>query len=675
MKSLFFLMLLCIFSAANAQFDKPKFGKIDMSEMAMSKYDKDTTAEALTLFDAGSTKIILNRERRFQYVYERHCRIKIFKKSAFDIADMSIRLFKEQNAEEKLSGLDAVTYNLVDGKIVKTKLESNKIYTEESKSYNDKKFAFPDVKEGSIIEFSYNITSDFLYNFRGWVFQRRYPALWSEYTFMVPEYFDYRKSSRGYLPFDINKNDIKRERFVLHYESEITNKSAEGRIPAKDYEIFAQTYITTLGIKDVPAFKSESDIDCDDNYTQSIEFELSSIQYPDEIRRDFTHSWESVNKQMMEDEDFGRLLKSDGFINDTVARLCQNVTDNKEKARIIFNYVQRWMKWNGEYRIFAKRGLKKPYIERAGSSSEINLLLTLMFQTAGLNADPVMFSTRENGDGNSVFPTITKFNSVLASVEISGTRYLLDATNDYCGFGILPANDINGRGRLIKETGSGWVDLSTTEKYKRVCQYSLEITPEGTFKGTIVRTSDGYAGIEYRSMLSNEKSMDDYMRKMQENIPGLSIIKYSVANKDIYNKPIVDTLYVDIDNSAEVIGDKIIFKPLLFETINKNRYTLEERKYPIDYNYPIAEMYIFDYVIPKGYQVESMPQGASMKMPDGSISITYSGQAADNKIKLMYRRTVNKILFLPEEYANLKEMYNQIVKKHAEQIILKKVNL
>lgn len=674
MKQLSLLLLLCVFSLANAQFDEPKFGKVDMSEMTMSRYEKDTTAEALILFDAGNTYFDLNRDRQFQYIFERHCRIKIFKKSAFDLANRNIRLYKSGSRQEKIGNLNAVTYNLVNGKIVKTKLDNDKIYLEESKSYNDKKFAFPDVKEGSVIEFSYTITSDFLYNFRGWVFQRSYPALYSQYKFMIPEYFEYRKSSKGYLSFDVNKSETKRERFVIHYESEIVAGRGGGLKKAYDDEIFVQASVTTLGIKDVPAFKSEPDIDCEDNYTSSIEFELSSIQYPQETRKDYTRSWESVNAEMMEDEEFGRLLKIDGFIKDTIARLCQNVTDNAQKAQIIYNYVQRWMKWNGEYRIFANRGLKKPYLERAGSSSEINLLLTLMLQNAGLNADPVMFSTRENGTGISIFPTITKFNSVLSSVEISGTRYLLDATNDYCSFGVLPANDINGKGRLISEKGSGWVDLLTSEKYKKVRQYSLEITPDGKFKGTIVRTSDGYAGIEYRNQLSKVKSIDDYMAKMQENISGLSINKYSVLNKDIYNKPIVDTLYVEIDNAAEVIGDKIIFKPLLFETINKNRYTLEERKYPVDFNYAIAEMYIFDYVIPKGYQVESMPQGASVKMPDGSVSITYSGQAVDNKIKLMYRRTVNKILFLPEEYASLKEMYNQIVKKHAEQIILKKVN-
>ena len=103
-----------------------------------------------------------------------------------------------------------------------------------------------------------------------------------------------------------------------------------------------------------------------------------------------------------------------------------------------------------------------------------------------------------------------------------------------------------------------------------------------------------------------------------------------------------------------MIGDKILFYPLLFERLEKNRYTLEERKYPVDYNYPISESYIFNYTLPAGYKVESMPQSATLKLPDNSISITYNLRVVDNKIIVEYRRDVNKILFLPDEYPKLK---------------------
>jgi hypothetical protein len=672
MKFLFIALLLCSFTLLNGQFAEPKFGKVEISDLSLKKYDKDTTAGALILFDNGTSEFILNREQNFQFVYKRHFQIKIFKKSEFDLGNVSIRLYKGSIGKEVIMGLKAVTYNLVDDKIVKVKLDNDNIYKAEAKNYTDLKFAFPELKEGSVIELTYSITSDFLYNFRGWNFQYRYPARWSQYSYEIPEYFSYREASKGYLHFDVQKRNQGTVTFNIPVIDVGNADRVEQHSAAQSEVIKATSEKATLAIGDVPAFISEPDIDCEDNYIQSLEFELSSIEFPGQIRKDYTQSWESVNKQMKTDEDFGALLKTSGFVKDTVNSLCVNKSTDIEKALAIYNYVQKRMKWNGENKIWATKGLKKPFTDAIGSSTEINLLLTLMLQSAGLKANPVMFSTRSNGFAVTYYPTITKFNSVLTSLEIGGKIILLDAISKYCPFGVLPANDINGKGRVVNDMSGDWVDLDAGDRYKENKNYTLEISSDGKLTGSITGSYDGYAGILYRNSLNSEKNSDDYFRKLQENLKGLTINKYSVSERYNNGKPVFDTLNVEMTDQSEVIGDKILFHPLLFETIEKNRYTLEERKYPVDYNYPISEVYTFDYTLPAGYKVESLPQPVSLKLPDNSVSITYNIQTADNKIKIVYKRDVNKILFLPQDYANLKNLYDQLVKKHAEQVILKK---
>jgi hypothetical protein len=376
---------------------------------------------------------------------------------------------------------------------------------------------------------------------------------------------------------------------------------------------------------------------------------------------------------MNEDEDFGKILNSNRFIDDTVQNLCKDITSKKEMALVIYNYVQKRMQWNEYYNLLASRGLKKPFMERKGNSAEINLLLTLMLKTAKLHAYPVMFSTRDNGKAITFYPTISKFNSVLTKLEIDGEIFLLDATDEYCPMGILPPNDINGDGRVVDDLNGDWVKIEAKGKYIESKSYMLAISQEGKFTGKIMGSYDGYAGNIYRTSLSHEKSNDDYIRKLQENTKGLTVSSYLISNKLNIYKPVHDSLNVEISDNADIIGDKILFKPLLFESIEKNKYTLEDRKYPVDYNFPITESYFFEYTLPEGYQVESLPQTTIIKMPDNSISMTYSVTSENNKIRVVYRRTINKILFLPEEYKNLKEMYDQIVKKHTEQIILKKI--
>jgi hypothetical protein len=161
MKLTLISLFLCFFSLLKGQYDEPKFGKIEVSDLAMTKYDKDTTAEALMLYNFGNTEFILNTDVEFQFVYSRHCQLKFFKKSALSAGEFSVRLYKSTSGREELKSLKAVTYNLVDGKVVKTKLDNDKIYKAEGKNFTDVTFAFPEVREGSVIELAYSITSDF----------------------------------------------------------------------------------------------------------------------------------------------------------------------------------------------------------------------------------------------------------------------------------------------------------------------------------------------------------------------------------------------------------------------------------------------------------------------------------------------------------------------------------
>ena len=112
-------LCLCLYTIANAQFVEPKFGKIEISDLSMSKYDKDTTAGALILFDNGTSVLVLNNEKGFQTEYERHLQIKILKKSAFNAGNFSIRLYHGSIKKEDIRNLKGITFNLIDGKVVK----------------------------------------------------------------------------------------------------------------------------------------------------------------------------------------------------------------------------------------------------------------------------------------------------------------------------------------------------------------------------------------------------------------------------------------------------------------------------------------------------------------------------------------------------------------------------
>jgi hypothetical protein len=94
-------------------------------------------------------------------------------------------LYTDGKIEENLDNLKGVTYNLENGKVIETKLESGSIFKDKlSKYYTVRKFTLPAIKEGSILEYTYVIKSDYLFNLQPWEFQGEYPRLWSEYEFL-----------------------------------------------------------------------------------------------------------------------------------------------------------------------------------------------------------------------------------------------------------------------------------------------------------------------------------------------------------------------------------------------------------------------------------------------------------------------------------------------------------
>src|SRR5258705_3462092 len=202
---MFLPWLLAIYLVGNAQDKVPvKFGKVSPEDFK-TFYSIDSNANAVIIADVGSTEIIGNSKAGFSLEFKCYRRAQILNKNGYDIGDVSITLYTNGDAEEDLLNLRAVTYNLENGKVVETKLETKSgVFKDKlNKKHVSRKFTFPNIREGSIIEYQYTIKSDFIFNLQPWEFQGDYPRLWSEYTATIPEFYYYVTLSQGYQPFYI----------------------------------------------------------------------------------------------------------------------------------------------------------------------------------------------------------------------------------------------------------------------------------------------------------------------------------------------------------------------------------------------------------------------------------------------------------------------------------------
>lgn len=659
---LFLTLMLCIgVSTAYAQTTQPikrefKFGKIAPTEFEVKASGQDSSASAIKLFDVGDCYFEYNPTGGFIYVFERHIRYKILNKNGYDLANYRVELYRSSNsAKEDLNFMDAATYNMVDGKMVTSKLNKDAKFTEEfNKNYVIKKFALPNVKEGSIIEFKYKIKSDFIFTLRGWKFQSNIPTLWSEYNVKIPEYLTYKNNLSGYYQVD----------HPLHQN--ISASYVPGLTSNAVYDKYC--------VANVPALKEEPYVTTMDDYTPKMDFELRATQFPGELYKDFNGSWPKIINGLAEDENFGGFINKNGFAKSALTGILKGEKDTLAAVKLIFNYVKNNLKWNKEYSKYANETNPKSIFEKkTGSSADINLALLSLLKEAKIDAYPVLISTRENGE-HPGYPVVSAFNNVIGVTQIGNNLYFLDATDKDLPAGMLDYENLSHQGFYmdLKSFNGKWLSTEPSVSSEKIFVYNMTLDKENKLTGKINQYSKGYSALNLRNKYRKTNNETEFVKDFKKDKTGLEVSNYKIDNLDNLDELLTESMDVVIEDNVEEAGNLVYFTPLLFERTKENLFKLEQRKFPVDFAYPFKESYRIMVNFPDDYEIDKLPKGGIYKLPEdnGTFTISYVTEGKT----LMVKSTINvsKSLYTPEEYFDLKELFKTVVEKQAEQIVFKK---
>ncbi|MDR7372489.1 transglutaminase domain-containing protein [Flavobacterium aquidurense] len=664
------LTVLFFFSRTTAQ--EFKLGKVSIAELQEKAHPKDSSAVAAILYKKGKSKIEYNDNDGFFLLTEVETRIKIYKKGGYDWANQSIRYYNVSNdSKESVYISDAVTYNLVNGKIEKTKLKSDGEFNEQVNKFRSrKKITMPNVKEGSVLEYKYTIKTLNIGMMPDWKFQSSIPVNFSEYITYIPEYYTFNAREKGYLFPKVSV--VKNSKSVNISSKERT--SGPGYVSSTSFSNDKFDYIetqTTYFLENLPAIKEEAFVNNIDNYTASIEQELSMVKPFNQPLKMYSTDWNSVVKTIYDYDDFGPELNKTGYFEDDLKAVLANVNTPEEKILVILNYVKSRVVWDEYYSYSCDKGVKKAYQEKTGNVAEINLMLTAMLRYAGLTANPVLVSTRSNGI--PLFPNRTAFNYVIAAVETPNGNVLLDATDKYSIPNVLPLRTLNWLGRLIRKDGtSEEVDLMPKKVSSDNVFVTYAIDAEGKVNGKIRRQCTDFNAMVMRDNFSSLKE-DAYLEKLENESNKIEISEYSRTNEKEILLPTIETFSFKGDNLTEVIGGKIYINPMLFFATTENSFKQETREYPIDFSYPFSDKYNITIQIPEGFAVETLPVPAVITMEDNLGGFKFNVAANGNSLQLAVSHQINEAIVSAEKYEMIKEYYKAMVAKETEKIVLKRI--
>jgi hypothetical protein len=658
----YFLLLSLILSTADllAQSGRPDmtFGVVTPESFA-PHISGDSTPRAVYLFDKGVVTFEQGYSSTggFSVVFKRQVRLLILHKSALSLS--TITLSKYRKSDAMLQDIKGATYNLENGNVVATSLDKSNIFKDKNTNYDLQKIAFPNVKEGSIIEYSYTFIFPNIGFIPPWNFQGSYPELWSEFDISVPRLFDYAVMIQGYQKFAIDT--------VMTYDA---------NSPGLGYGVSDRTFYANQTIRHVwaqadvpPLERAEPYTTTLKNHMSKVEFQLSAARRPNGYTETFSTTWPQVTHELLKNDHFGAALDDHNrWLDDELKKVTAGSSSPEEKLRRIYAYVRDHFTCATLERIYVSQPIKQTWEEKKGGCvADINLLLTAICRHEGLDASPVILSSRANGYAHDGYPLLNEYNYVITRVRLGGKDYLLDASKPYVGFGQLPELCYNGWGRAIDSTHDRIPLMADSIKESRRTLVVLTNTDSG-YTGTYSRTAGVFESMGLRNQLKHIHP-DEFFDNIKKSLPGDK--QMGAAAFDSLDTPEVPVTW-HYSMKYNFSQKRLYFNPILHERFNSSPFTSEERHYPVEMNYRIDNIYVLTMEIPKGYTVEQLPKPQRIMLSDSAGFFEYNISADDRSVSLRILLQLKKAVFPVDEYGGLRNFFSMISGKEKEPIIFKK---
>jgi hypothetical protein len=640
-------LLLSLFAAlpAQSQIRDITFGDIPKEDLEMAEYAPDPSADAVILENYASTGMRSGDE--ILTVTDCHIRIKIINTGGLDYANVELPYW----SGDKLTSLKAASYNLEDGTVVQNLVDKKSYYRDNTSRYrNILRFSVPNVRPGTVIEYKYTLESPDYFSLYTFKFQEEIPVRRCLYRVEFPGYFEYKFVTGG---------DFKN----------IVYRSEQGRVLFGDS--FMEGFIGTWRGSNIPAYREEPFSTGSDDYFSHIGFELSKINIPGYYFQEVSPTYQKYSEKLLDRDDFGGYIKKGSVVKKKAEELKAPGGSETDLLRRIYSYVSGYMMWDGSHDFTASAAMPKVYSQARGNSADINLMLLAMLRMAGIESDPVILSTRENGLINPFFAINSKFNHVVVAAVADGKSWIIDATDPVRPFSMLPAECLNGRGWVVNRYGGSWVDIDNGEHYGEDVRLEMNLDENGRLTGNATAVYESYDACQIRKFCSLQGE-DAYRDFVQDAKPKWKISGLGLQNLDDPEKPVIEKTTMTIPYASEINSTFMYLNPVVDGRTESNEFYAGERLSVIDLTCPAARKYSCSIRIPDGWTVAELPQSVNLRLDGGGGVFTYHISAEGGTIKLDSEISFSTVTFLPERYETIRNFWSAIISKQAEVVILKK---
>ena len=660
MKRIILLLLMCcgmsLFATAQQIPVNPKFGAVSDAEVDLQTYPADTSAAILLLYGKQDITIELDNQGGFVKTIRTHHRWKVLKESGKDELDYEIFRSTRSGENELVGDIRVVTYNREDDKIVQHKMSKKFVFDEKyTDNVNRVTFAPENIKVGSVVEVSFLFRTPSIQIGRIY-FQEDYPVNRTDVEVAYAEYFNYTMLQLGDCHVDYDRdNSVQTINF--------------GRGDVMSYNLWVQKFTAV----DLPALKEEPFSYCPEHFRSSVNFELHSFFVPGVVQKNYNSSWPEVD----------HLIAESNLLHYCTTRMkdiepIRNAMEGKEseteKIAAVRNYLVEKGKWDKNVRLIPKSG-KSLLKDGKGDTADLNALVASALNTLGYKAEPVLVKFRTHGPLVQYQISTDQFDAFILKITCpNGEEHLLDAARSDAYIDILDPKYQVSEARLIHHDGTGeWLDLPARLPKNAVTEsVQFQFREDGTLGGSVRVRAEGNDAYQIRRNYHSFDTPEAWIEDTEQD-EKITISEMILEDPDGYHPDAV--IRYDFETDQHLGDDYLYINVFLSKFHSETAFQREERFLPVDFPYKNKISYRVSFLIPDGYEIESLPQSEQVvcgALDGKSFYATLQSMSRGNQFTMIYQVVRNATLVPKEEYAAMREYWEYLARIEKSNLILKK---
>jgi hypothetical protein len=575
-------------------------------------------------------------------ILEHHVRLKVFDKTAREASIVAIPYYFDNNMEN-ISEIRGITH-LPDGE--REHLQEKDIRTININSrYNMKEFSMPAVEEGAILEYSYVIQRRYIEELPDFFLSHRVPTAHAKVTITYPSYLRYQS-------------------FVENYDGELQHDfvyTDTSSVP-KIFTIPQPPPIVTERwmAHDIPAVEEETYISSLDDYRGKIKFLLSEFGKP---RQQLENNWEVVVAMLRQEMNPMLRIRNNTLasaIGDSIGRV---INGNSKKAAqdSIYRFLNSRVNFSGAHSPFSQEADSTVLAGRAVDQAAINQTLLAMLQGAGIEAHPVLVSTRQSGKISKDFPSFFQFNAQMVYSRIGDETFLMDASFPHSQPDLVPVNMYNDEGLLLKQDSFEWIVLNPQKsKFDIQVDVDAQLEADGSFSGHITAHHRGYPAQLIRQQRAAGNSNSEILKRaLFDGFSEIITNNVQLSHVNDFDNPVQISADFEISNYATSFTDGLEFRPMLVGYRMENPFGDSKRDLPVTLDAPEKLDVSYSIKLPAGHSIQTGKQNRTLSLPGAAFQETYNFQK--DQMDYEYHINIEQKEFPADIFPQLYNLYERWV--------------